>query len=97
MSRFGDLWVAFRNKVEDDAMVIFTALEPAAKQALVGAVEAGVAASVSKDGTAGDKFVAARNAVESHLAASGTSIGADALHAVVNLVVTPQAAQSSTP
>lgn len=93
MSAFGDLWVSFRNKVVTDVIAVFEALEPSLKVAAVTVVESGVAAATASTGTLGDKFVAARNAVEASAASVAPGVAVDALHAATGLLV----AQASAP
>lgn len=88
MSAFGDFWVKFRDDAEKDIMTILTALEPAAKAGAIAAVQAGVAAAASTNGTFGDKFVSARNAVEDTAKAIAPALATDALHAAVSLIIT---------
>lgn len=91
MSAFGDRFVALRNRAEAEIESAWTALEPELESAAYAAAKAGVAAAVSKGGSAGDMWVAARNAAESILTAQGKSIGG----ALLNEFVTQQ--MSATP
>lgn len=74
MSSFGDWWVKTRNSVEARVEALFLALEPAAEDALVKAVKAGVAAALVKKGTPGDMWVSARDAALAILKADGITI-----------------------
>lgn len=91
MSTFGSWWVSFRDKVEQSVMDIFHALEPSLQVAAMTAVTAGVAAASAKEGTLGDKFVAARNAVEDTAKAIAPSLATDALHAAAAILITTPA------
>lgn len=87
MSIFSKLfggWPSFRDMVLKDIEEEVVRLEPAGRQALVSAAQAGAKAFLAAEGTNGDKGVAARNAAVSSLEVSGKTISLAVLNDAIS-------------
>lgn len=97
MSKFGDWWVAARDALEADVEKLYTGIEPELQAALVSAVQAGVAAARAAGGSAGNMWVAARDAAVQILTSQGKQIGAALVEQAVTAELATPAAPAAAP
>ena len=97
MSAFTD-WLHHEiANVESGVKDFLTALAPDAKAIALTAIGNGLTAYTAASGSQGDRFVAARNAVEATAAAAATPLATDALHTAVTLAIAANPTLLGTP
>lgn len=97
MSVFTEWLSKEMSNVESGVMAFVTALAPDLKTIALTAITSGISAYTSTTGTSGDRFVAARNAVESVAKSAATPLATDALHVGVVLAIAANPTLLSTP